>query len=828
LRVTFYEAEIMAKLSRKKRKLTRKPAGDSSVLAHLERVMSQAQALLHANKIHEAVGLLEANVSRLGQFAPFRAALATVCGEVGRFQDAALHARVAVDLDPKQADYYLLAAMTYFSAGYFSLAARARREWLRAAPRGPFLLEMRQLDENYRRGAEMLRAEYGLRDAKTAEEAGFQLDEGRWALAQNRWNDALQYARAASRLIPGWLPPRNNATMALYYLGRYAEAVAEAEAVLRDGDPDNIHALSNLVRCHTILGNPARADEYGDRLARLPLSSDPANVAKQIEGLCLLDRDVEIERILVEAETEFEELPADLYVHWGIVAANAGRQPEALAHLQRAQQAGVKSQILQETLAAVQAGQPGLGIADRFSHTHYVDLIDRDAIDKTVNLMAQEKEAGKRDDRAWAELLRRFPQLPLVARKMLYEAPKSVLPMVELLAALRTPDAVAALHEFVSGQPGEQDDRMAALRIMQQTGILSRGAQVEMWINGVRQPVQAALYEISDEFVPDYPQEAWDLYGQAMTAQREDRLADAERLYEAMLKIVPNAKEAYNNLAVIYTERGDTARADAYVDKALTIDPLYPFPRTARALQALHKEGVDAARKWMEPLHTIEQWHPLGFAVYQKAMARIAAEEQQYDAAIQHLENARKINEDDPEIAPLLDRLTLLKGLARWSDLWREQADRYRQRRQNAPLPADPTLADCFGLLTKGDMIGIRQVLGLSGVSTYKKAQLRDYLMSLLADAGYLAIIVDGLTDAERAALDDILGHGGIMDRQAFVAAHGDDQKDSPYLEHHATQSKTTAGRLRTRGLLFEGAIEGQSVFVIPRELRPLLRDILA
>ncbi|PKO24050.1 MAG: hypothetical protein CVU38_00775 [Chloroflexi bacterium HGW-Chloroflexi-1] len=818
----------MAKLSRKKRKSSRKSPGGSGALAHLNRVLNQTKALLHANQVHEALGLLEANVNRLGQFAAFQAALATVYGEVGRYQDAARHARVAIDLDPKQADYYLLTAMTYMSAGYFTLAARARRVWLRTAPRGPLLPEMRQLDEDYRRGSELLQTEYGVRDTKTAEEAGYQLDEGRWALTQDRWKDALQHARAASKLIPGWPPPRNNATMALYYLGRYAEAVAEAEAVLRDGDPDNVHALSNLVRCHTILGDPARANEYGNRLARLPLSSDPANVVKQIEGLAFLDRDAEIERILVEAEAEFDELPADLYVHWGIVAANAGRRKEALAHLQRAQQAGVASQILQDTLEALQSGQTGLGTADRFSHTHYVDLIDRDAIEKAINQALLDKKTKKHDDRAWAELVRQFPQLPLVVRKMLYEAPEGVIPMAQLLACLRTPAAVAALHEFVSGQLGEQEDRMAALRIMQQTGVLPRGAQIEMWIEGKHQPVRTMLQEISDEFVPDYSPEVWDLYAQALTAGREGRVAEAERLYEAMLRIEPNAKEAYNNLATIYLKRGDTARADEYVDKALEIDPLYPFPRTARALQALQQEGVEAAKAWMEPLHAIQQWHPLGFAVYQKAMARIATKEQLYDVAIRHLEAAKQINEDDPDIAPLLSRVTLLETFSKGSAIWQERVDSYRRRRQQAPLPADPTLADCFGLLTKGDMTGIRQVHGLSGVSAYKKAQLRDYLMSLLSDADHLVDRVAGLTDTERAALDDILGHDGIMGRQEFIDAHGDDRDDSPYLEYHATQSKTTAGRLCAHGLLFQGAINERTVFVVPRELRPLLREILA
>jgi len=150
-------------------------------------------------------------------------------------------------------------------------------------------------------------------------------------------------------------------------------------------------------------------------------------------------------------------------------------------------------------------------------------------------------------------------------------------------------------------------------------------------------------------------------------------------------------------------------------------------------------------------------------------------------------------------------------------------ADAYRRRRQKAPLPADPTLADCFGLLTKGDMTGICRVLALGSAYTRKKAELSQYLADRLADAASLASIVADLNDAERAALRDLLDHGGVMDWQAFADAHGDDLKESPYMEFGARDRKTVMGRLRVRGLLFEGTADGRLIIAIPRELRPLL-----
>jgi tetratricopeptide (TPR) repeat protein len=349
---------------------------------------------------------------------------------------------------------------------------------------------------------------------------------------------------------------------------------------------------------------------------------------------------------------------------------------------------------------------------------------------------------------------------------------------------------------------------------------------VEMWLDGKRRLIQPITQEISDEFLPDYPEKARILYNEALTAHREGRIADAERLYEAMLKIALNAKEAYNNLAGIYAQRGEEQRANTYLDRALEIDPLYVFPRGSRALQALQRDDIEKAKAWLEPLHTVRQWHPVGFAYYQKVMARIAIAESEYELARRHLELASQFCED-PEIDELLKSVNMVAELGGFGDWWRGMADRYRSRRQKAGLPPDPTLADCFGLLTKGDMIGIRSTLDLQGVSALKKAEIKAFLMQCVSDADFLARVVGDLNDADRAALTDLLDHGGVIDWQEFSRAHGDDLEESPYLEYHAGEMKTVMGRLRARGLLFEGTANGKLILAIPRELRPMLQTIL-
>lgn len=817
----------MARRKRKKIVRAGRPMRRTKEQRRLEQVLRQAESWINAGRLDEATRVLEENLNRFGRFPVFRGLLADVYLRTHRYQEAAEQIRLALDLSPQDFAAQLLAAEIYELAGYHTFAHRARERCLQLNPQDPSVEPLRRMEEAYWQVTQELKDRYRLSDVKAVEEAGYRMDQGRWALERGRWEDALRYSRMASELAPQWPPPRNNFSIALYYLGRYDEAIAAAKAVLQECDPDNVHALSNLIHFCLIAGKREEANRYADRLARLPLAEAADEIVKQVEGLAFLDREDDIERILNAAQKKLGELPPPLLVQRAIIAANQGQHKKALKILQQAREKGYTSPLLNSTEKALKAGKPGPGLADRYPHTHYSSLIASKALEEVGALMQREIEREERDERAWARLLERYPQLPMVVRRMLYEGPDTGLAMLELLAAMGTSEAVATLREFATGTKGELDDRLYALRLLQMLGEVGPGEEIEMWVEGQRQPIRPVLQTISDEFVPDYTPQVWELLEKAVAAQHEGKLEEAERLYKTILELEPQAKEAYHNLAVIYQQQGMWERVDECLDKALAIDPLYPFPRTARARQALRQGDVEAAKKWLDPLGTKEKWHPLGFVAYQKTMARIAMAEKRFEAARQHLSLAQDFREDDEELQQLLAHLDILETSDQWASTWREYADRYRRRRQKAKLPADPDLADCLGLLTKGDMLGILRVLGLRGYSGKRKAQIRNGLEEVLSDPLHLNDIVAELTEAERAALGDLLDHGGVMDWQAFADRHGDDLAESPYLEYHADELQSVMGRLRARALLFEGTAEGQLIVAIPRELRPLLREAL-
>ncbi len=431
--------------------------------------------------------------------------------------------------------------------------------------------------------------------------------------------------------------------------------------------------------------------------------------------------------------------------------------------------------------------------------------------------------------RAWDDLLRRYPQLPLVARRMLYEVPDSIQPMAHLLAGLRTPEAIETLREFVGGQKGSHEDRVQVLRIMQQAGVLPPDAEVEMWVDGERHPIQSMLQEISDEFVPDYRPEVWELYDRALTAHHKGRIAEAERLYEAMLKAEPKAKEAYNNLASIYHQRGDIAALMSTWTKRW---------RSIRSI--LSRSPAAHPRHWAR-----------GLGGCQGVAGTVASRAAVAPARLRRLSEGHgpyrrsKKGTTKPRGNTWIWPSSLSKTIPRsrscstgsrveddlssdFGDWWQDYDEQSRQRRVRRALPADPSLADCLHVLSKGDMDGIAGVVGLRLRSPYKRADIEGHLLARFPDPDFLADVVGGLNAAERAALGDLLAHGGVMDREAFIQAHGDEGDDRPYLEYHGANMKSVKGRLRARGLLFEGTADGRLIVATPGELRSPLRNALA
>ena len=83
-------------------------------------------------------------------------------------------------------------------------------------------------------------------------------------------------------------------------------------------------------------------------------------------------------------------------------------------------------------------------------------------------------------------------------------------------------------------------------------------------------------------------------YDQALAYQKAGNLADAKRLYEALLQESPRMVSALNNLGAIYMQEGNPSRARVFFEKAIRIDPTFVDP--FYNLACLHSTLKDVKR----------------------------------------------------------------------------------------------------------------------------------------------------------------------------------------------------------------------------------------
>ena len=130
------------------------------------------------------------------------------------------------------------------------------------ALKGPLHKAIQQLEDEIIGTALML----GLHPDKVAK--GWKLfEEGQIALHNHAYPRSIHLNRKAIQLLRDFPPPQNNLSLALFFHGMPEEAIRTARQVAEQ-HPDNIQALSNLVRFLAWTGKPGEASQVWKQLKK--------------------------------------------------------------------------------------------------------------------------------------------------------------------------------------------------------------------------------------------------------------------------------------------------------------------------------------------------------------------------------------------------------------------------------------------------------------------------------------------------------------------------------------------------------------------------------
>lgn len=653
-------------------------------------------------------------------------------------------------------------------------------------------------------------------------------EEGTHAAQMVDYQTAANSFRRAAKLLNNWPSALNALALALFYIGQHAEAIKSIRTALAAA-PHDVETLNHAIRILTWSGQATEARTLWAQLQAIPPVSSIDRLT-QATAAAILEDDATVYQLLKPLDHANVDLPLDsidqTQYFLAIAEANTGRGRAAQSRLRRL---GEAFPAADDVVQALRAKQPGLGWAPRYPYFRAFDLMPGVGFEELgVQLEQTSQRSATRIHEEMARFLKRYPQTPLVARKLLWEE-KHMREGVAILMAIGTPETYAAVREYVFSQAGDDALRIQALQWLQEEHQVAQDELVRLWIKGQWQEVRTSQFTLSTE-APAYSPQVVKLLEQGINAMHREDYRSAERAFRDALKLEPRAKDAYNNLASLYSIQGDATQADAMLAAALEIDPLYVHARCNLALRRLDAGDLQAAKDALAPLAEVTNFHPQALSYYYVTQAKIHMHEEEYEAARAALETALNLDPDNEAAEKLFAHLNLLSLTSMtFNDYFKRQQDRNLAKRKATRGKLTTTevkVADALGLYSREALTAMaRTIISYGGWSTLRKVELLDGVIKELLDEHNLERILKQLTQDEQAALRTLLALGGAMPWEKFAAQYDDDLEESPYWQYH--EPHTLMGRLRLRGLLAEAVVAKETLIFIPTDLRPALRAIL-
>lgn len=491
-------------------------------------------------------------------------------------------------------------------------------------------------------------------------EAAILHERGQMCLAQGNYAAAREAELEVIRHHPGFVPARNNLALVNWTEGNVEEAIATSKAVL-DSQPDNIHALSNLVHFLVVSGDTEAAQVYGDRLKTSPEDGwDPWT--KRVEALSYLADDAGIVEMLDRAEADdVDDSPVGaLFFHLTAVAlARTGDRHRALTQWKKALK-----------------HNPDITIKDNFSNIRrpvgerhgawpfsweqwLLPTTARDLHDTITGL--RDNPEGDQTGVVMEQLFQRHPEfLTKLPRIMERGGPLGQEFGLIMAEQLQTPEILEIIKDFALSQNGADTLRNRAASMATRAGLIPKD-KVTLWIEGEWRDVVVAGYEISPEPAIDHSKPVKKLLNRAIPNLRQHTKAaaiQAETLLKQALELEPDAPDLYNNLSIAYILQGRRAEANTLIDELFERFPDYLFARCAIARRYLDEGDIDAAEALITPVLSRDRFHTSEFNAFADVHIHLLVEQDQLDKARGWLQMWDGIGSDHPGLTYWKKRLS--------------------------------------------------------------------------------------------------------------------------------------------------------------------------
>ena len=458
-------------------------------------------------------------------------------------------------------------------------------------------------------------------------------------------------------------PARNNRALALFHLGRAAEAL-DAFLSNYQADAQNLFALGWAARLRLYQG-----DETGALGLCAPLGAAEArrmeDALQQLDALLLLKQDqLAWDAFERASRSDWFEGAAGVggaaLRHYGACAAcRLGRADDA--------------QWLWESALAPKRGDghPGFALAranlDDFpgkeGQPSFPVVSDPDQalpITWTRALRASKGDAGAELDTLTAS--------NAYLRALYLAGDESFRGLIAFVLRHRAErsdsDAARLLRELATLPVGTKDERLGFLGFLRSQGLLGRDEPASYWDGERLREIKVAGTEVYREAKEsDLPPDLEALLSEAVTLFNEQRPDEAATRLQTILERVPDHPVALGNLAAARTMQGRDAEARDLLRRVVDRHPDYLFARCNLARTLIEEGEIDEAEQLLDGLAERERLHIQEVFTVYGALAMLYKARGDHDAATSILASLEEMVEDEDDERRLAQAKRAVAGL---------------------------------------------------------------------------------------------------------------------------------------------------------------------
>ncbi len=629
--------------------------------------LEEANFLIEDEKYFEALAFLENAVQKYPSDARFwemLGAVANLLNDVPVMQKAFGKLK---QLQPGNADAWFGLAFAYGLDGKIALSFRGFRDFLRKFPTDEKSADAAQMLEMAEKDLRRNLAPFDFPEGDEGIELACLHEESQILMNSHQFEEAKAKAEKVIAAMPDFVSAFNNLSLILFMDGDAEKAVETARKVL-EKQPENFHALANLVRFSVFLGKPDEARQFADRLR--PIESESPDLwIKKIEAFTFAGDDKAVVEVYKKANKVSEfAVPQSFGKHLAAFAFyQIGKEKEARK---------IWTEILDD--------DPNFEFAEQ-------NLDELDLPENRRNVFALPisywiparyindfmRETGKiRGGRNFEKNLQKktaefFAENPNILHvlSILLERGDEIAKefAINLMTWAATPEAHAALKDFAFSQKGSDQTRYKAAMKLSEAGLIPMN--VRLWNDGEWREMMLMTFEITDEPIDVYPMKpkARQFLRKGLEATQRENLDLAAQYYEMALEA--NGADHPSLLYNILTVRQMTKKSADFETELREIVrrfPEYSFAAISLARAEVKNGNVEAARALVKKFYEKKKWHFSEIKLWFYFNLEAALEDRHFDSARMSLDMLRNFDENlDYEYwDDLISRMELLAKIA--------------------------------------------------------------------------------------------------------------------------------------------------------------------